>query len=286
MTGPQDPSPVVDRLRAAAAASDLDPDAVRLRIQALASGQPRQPGVPRGRRREWVTVLGAAAAVVAAVTVVTSGLGEWVGDRVTGVVSARQLSNADWDLAVKVRRADAGDARQLGEDAAESWVVPVPAAQDAQVHSDDPSWLVGPVQVMGAGEATAGGPFEVTWRGGVPVREGTGTQWLTAPQSARGVPSGLRVPVRLRPGTDEVTLLTGTTSGPGVLTATLWRADGSSRAVTVRWPGCEDPICPVVVQIGVRSRASVPEEASGDLVLDVAAQQPDGRIGLAAASVR
>lgn len=183
-------------------------------------------------------------------------------------------------VTVTVTGARPGAAYRLGESAGEQWLLAPPAVTAASPRSPGPGWPLGPIQTMGNGSSVEPGPFTVSWRNGT-AAAGTSTTWLTAPQSVRGVPAGLRVPVRFGSRPATVTVLAGTTGGAGRLTVTLPGVRGGQ--LTVPLPACGDRVCPSVVRITLQRAAGQP--AAGDLILDLAATAPGDRLGIAAVSL-
>jgi len=189
------------------------------------------------------------------------------------------------DITIYVKPVPAGRTAHLGQATGEQWVVPAAVESSGQLHNRGSNWAVGPVQVMGHGGAIHQGPYSVNWRDGQtePVT-GASRNWLTVPQSAEGVPSALRVPVRFHTVPVTATLLTGTIGGRGLLVASLPGDQGSSGGtMRIDLPGCSD-VCAVLVTVTVRPVNSG-SPSSGDLTLDLMAAAPNVMIGLAGVSM-
>ncbi len=132
--------------------------------------------------------------------------------------------------------------------------------------------LTGPVQPMGSSGDVGPGPFSLSW----PGAGGPTTAWLSVPaQSAEGVPSALRLPIRWQDRPPVVTLLLGTSGGSGSVQITGYAGAGAAgRAARLELPACRE-VCPIEATLTLAGPAG-----PGEVVVDITAA-PGATVGLA-----
>lgn len=183
-------------------------------------------------------------------------------------------------VTVDVSAVAVGTRRTLGANGGQ-WTAFTPAgAGVTAVEGPASGWQIGPAQIMGSGANPGSGPFVLTWSKSAAGGAGSSSMWLTAPHDSNGAASGLRLPVRYGNGPASVTLLVGTIGGGGQLTLS-----GQDSSMRVDLPRCSGTaVCPAVVRIDLQP-VSGGTASSSDLLVDLAATDPSGAVGFAAADL-
>lgn len=243
-------------------------------IAAVLNGQPRT---------DSVTILGGEASPSSPSTTATLGGGISVTaiSRPTGGETGTRRPTAE--RAVKVTPMPVGSSVRMPGGNDTQWLV-LAGADGVQVPGRHEPRRVGPAQVMGSGQSTVPGPFTLSWAadGAGPTVARTGS-WLTVPDQERGVPSALRIPVRLERLPATITLHTGTVGGPGRVNVTLARPDGRFTTLVAELPACGQAACPAVVT--VRLDPSDQPSGSAEVMIELTARGRGARVGLAAVQV-
>ncbi|HET9654454.1 MAG TPA: hypothetical protein VFP72_03815 [Kineosporiaceae bacterium] len=194
----------------------------------------------------------------------------------TGSTTSPAATAVGSGLSVAVTPVAAGAGYRLPLQSAVDWFA-VTADGSQPRKAGSPS-LAGPAQAVGSGQVTENGPFAVSWAPGALSSAATdSSSWLTVPGATRGVPGGLKIPVRLQRVPATITLLTGTTGGGGTVKVALGAADGP-HSMEATLPSCSGPVCPAVVTVKVDG---VRIGGSAELVIELTATTT-GKVGLAA----
>jgi hypothetical protein len=134
---------------------------------------------------------------------------------------------------------------------------------------------------MGSGQSVSTGPFLLSWGSTAGASSGKSQRWLTVPEAVRGVPAGLRIPVRTLPASGTITLLTGTVKGNGKIKVEVPGSNGPGAVLSQRLPECTgDTACPAVVTITLDKKHA--GARSREMMIELSASGPGARVGLAA----
>jgi hypothetical protein len=188
--------------------------------------------------------------------------------------STGQQQPTTGNTSVQVAPVPQGSAYHLPLHGSVGWLLVGSAQDGSQPHSQQGGSDLGPAQVMGQGQTVEVGPYDLAWSAGATTTQATqsGT-WMTVPGTAQGVPSGIRVPVRLHRLPATITLLTGTVGGGGHV-----KVSAGSSQVTAELPSCTQPICAAVVTIQLGQQ----QGTVNDVMIDFSATGADSKVGLAA----
>lgn len=183
---------------------------------------------------------------------------------------------ADAGVSVTVAPAGTGTAHELSLQHAQAWLLTNDVQEPVQPHAPEGDSSVGPAQGMGSGHSVANSPYNLSWD---PTTTGSGSgtsqQWLVAPAEVRGVPAGLRIPVRARHTPATITLFTGTVRGSGQV-----QVQAFGRLVKASLPDCSQGPCPAIVTITL----DPPQRRTGtaEVLIELNATGKDAGVGLAA----
>jgi hypothetical protein len=197
------------------------------------------------------------------------------GGQAGGTASSAPTQASSGGTSIEVAPVRQGTAFRLPMHASRGWLLVGSARDGSQPHSNVGGVALGPAQVMGAGPAVEVGPYDVGWAAGSAgtsaTRSGT---WLTVPGIVRGVPSGLRIPVRVQRTPARITLLTGTVGGGGRVAVSVGKS-----SVTAELPSCTQAICPAVVTVTLDPTTQQPGIT---VMIELNGTGADGKVGLAA----
>lgn len=210
------------------------------------------------------------------VTGLTGGTtGGTTGSRAGSPTSSEPRSASLGGTSIEVAPVRQGTAVRLPVRASRGWRLIGSAQNGSQPHSHVGGFDPGPVQVMGAGQSVEVGPYDVSWAAGSAgtssTRSGT---WLAVPGRVRGVPSGLRIPIRVQRTPARITLLTGTINGGGHVAV-----NNGQSTVTAELPSCPETVCPSVVTVTLDP---VPQQSSVTVMIELSSTGAGSKVGLAA----
>lgn len=159
------------------------------------------------------------------------------------------------------------------------WIAVGSRSDGKLIRAKRPTRSLGTVVVSGYGPSIVDGPYQVSWTGGAPEQDRSGSlTW----QSVTAVDGRIRITVPLHGDRFTVELYTGTVSTTGLVRV---QAPNSSDTVSATLEPCQVEICADIVSVTVDSSQLPGGGTSGDLVIDLGPAKPGTGLGLGLAAV-